>query len=112
MIQYATLTEMLDARSRGSGAIGYLEGEGVQKNLALSDLRRLLWRLRPHALDLVAAFDVRPGHVRAPIALGGEQERQDEAAAYHRAQRASSDAPVSEKVLRDRAQKDKRAQKK
>ena len=40
MIQYATLTEMLDARSRGSGAIGYLEGEGVQKNLALSDLRR------------------------------------------------------------------------
>jgi len=40
MIQYATLTEMLDARSRGSGAIGYLEGEGAQKNLALSDLRR------------------------------------------------------------------------
>ena len=36
MIQYATLTEMLDARSRGSGAIGYLEGEGAQKNLALS----------------------------------------------------------------------------
>ena len=65
-----------------------------------SDLRRLLWRLRPHALDLVHAFDVRPGHVRAPIALGGEKERQDEAAAYFRAQRASSDAPVSEKSLR------------
>ena len=40
MIQYSTLTEMLDARSRGSGAIGYLEGEGAHKNLALSELRR------------------------------------------------------------------------
>ena len=66
-----------------------------------SDVKRLLWRLRPHVLDLVAAFDVRPGHVRAPIALGGERERQDEAAAHFRAQRASADAPVSEKVLRD-----------
>ncbi|WP_114853773.1 acyl-CoA dehydrogenase [Brachybacterium sp. YJGR34] len=67
-----------------------------------TDLRRLLWRLRPHVLDLVAAFDIRPGHVRAPIALGGERERQDEAAEHARAQRASSTAPVSEKVLRDR----------
>jgi acyl-CoA oxidase len=73
------------------------------------DLRRLLWRLRPHVLDLVAAFDVRPGHVRAPIALGGEQERQDEAAAYFRDQRARSDAPVSEKVLRDRERTARRA---
>ena len=74
-----------------------------------SDQRRLLWRLRPHALDLVAAFDIRPGHVRAPIALGGEQERQDEAAAYFRVQRASSSAPVSEKTLRDQAKKARRA---
>lgn len=66
-----------------------------------TDLRRLLWRLRPHVEDLVAAFDVRPGHVRAPIALGGEQERQDEAAAHRRAQRARSDSPISEKALRD-----------
>ena len=73
-----------------------------------SDQRRLLWRLRPHALDLVAAFDIRPGHVRAPIALGGEQERQDEAAAYFRAQRASTDAPVSEKLLRDREKRARR----
>src|SRR5699024_1613132 len=73
-----------------------------------SDQRRLLWRLRPHALDLVAAFDIRPGHVRAPIALGGEQERQDEAAAYCRAQRASTDAPVSEKLLRDREKRARR----
>ena len=67
-----------------------------------TDIRRLLWRLRPHILDLVAAFDVRPGHVRAPIALGAEQERQDEARAYQRAQRASGSAPISEKTLRDR----------
>jgi acyl-CoA oxidase len=73
------------------------------------DLRRLLWRLRPHVLDLVAAFDIRPGHVRAPIALGGEQERQDEAAAYFRAQRASSDAPVSEKALRDAEKRARKA---
>ena len=74
-----------------------------------SDLRRLLWRLRPHALDLVHAFDIRPGHVRAPIALGGEQERQDEAAAYFRAQRASSDAPLSEKALRAAEKQRRRA---
>ena len=67
-----------------------------------SDLRRLLWRLRPHVLDLVAAFDIREGHVRAPIALGAEAERQREAAEHFRAQRASSDAPISEKVLRER----------
>src|SRR5512139_3791688 len=40
MIQYQTLTEMLDHRSRGSGAIGYLEGEGAEKVLKLPDLRR------------------------------------------------------------------------
>jgi acyl-CoA synthetase (AMP-forming)/AMP-acid ligase II/acyl carrier protein len=40
MIQYATLTEMLDARSRGPGAIGYLEGEGAEKSLPLAELRR------------------------------------------------------------------------
>ncbi|WP_422115330.1 acyl-CoA dehydrogenase [Brachybacterium sp. UNK5269] len=73
-----------------------------------SDLRRLLRRIRPHVLDLVAAFDVRPGHVRAPIALGGEQERQEEAAAYFRDQRARHDAPVSEKVLRERARPSRR----
>jgi hypothetical protein len=35
MIQYQTLTEMLDHRSRGTGAIGYLEGEGAEKTLPL-----------------------------------------------------------------------------
>ena len=88
-----------------SGMISTQRGRQIE-----GDLRRLLWRLRPHVLDLVAAFDIRPGHVRAPIALGGEQERQDEAAAYFRAQRASQDAPVSEKALRDAEKRARRAQ--
>jgi acyl-CoA synthetase (AMP-forming)/AMP-acid ligase II len=40
MIQYQTLTEMLDHRSRGAGAIGYLEGEGAEKTLPLAKLRQ------------------------------------------------------------------------
>lgn len=83
-----------------NGMISAQRGRQVQ-----ADVKRLLWRLRPHALDLIAAFEFAPEHVRAPIALGAEKERQDEAAAYYRAQRASVDAPVSEKVLRDREKK-------
>ena len=62
-----------------------------------SYINRLLSRLRPHAQDLVDAFGYRPEHVRAPIASGVETERQDEARAYYRAQRAAGDAPVPEK---------------
>ena len=40
MIRYQTLPEMLEHRSRGDGAIGYLEGENAEKSLPLSDLRR------------------------------------------------------------------------
>jgi acyl-CoA synthetase (AMP-forming)/AMP-acid ligase II/acyl carrier protein len=40
MIRYQTLTEMLDHRSRATGAIGYLEGEGAEKSLPLAQLRR------------------------------------------------------------------------
>ncbi|WP_396656098.1 acyl-CoA dehydrogenase [Microbacterium sp.] len=61
---------------------------------------RLCARLRPHAQDLVDAFGFAPEHVRAPIALGGERERQDEARAYYAALKASGQAPVSEKSLR------------
>lgn len=39
MIKYQTLTEMLDDRSRGPGAIGFLEGEGAEATLKLSLLR-------------------------------------------------------------------------
>ncbi|MFI2754126.1 acyl-CoA dehydrogenase [Cellulomonas sp. P22] len=64
-----------------------------------SYLDRLLRRLRPHAQDLVDAFGYGPEHVRATIASGAERARQDEARAYYRAQRASGDAPVSEKQV-------------
>ena len=59
---------------------------------------RLLPRLRQHALPLVAAFEFTPEHIGAPIALGAEKERQDEAMAYFRAQRESGTAPIMEKA--------------
>lgn len=61
---------------------------------------RLTLRLRPHAQDLVDAYGFAPEHVRAPIASGAEQERQDEARAYFRDLAASGEAPVSEKSLK------------
>lgn len=59
---------------------------------------RLCARLRPHAQDLVDAYGFAPEHVRAPIALGAEKERQDEARAYYRAQQGRP-APAPEKSL-------------
>ncbi|MDN3496877.1 acyl-CoA dehydrogenase [Planococcus sp. APC 4015] len=61
---------------------------------------RLAARLRPHAQDLVDAYGFAPEHVRAPIASGAEQDRQDEAREYFAALAASGDAPVSEKSLK------------
>ncbi|UWF77713.1 MULTISPECIES: acyl-CoA dehydrogenase family protein [Microbacterium] len=63
---------------------------------------RLCARLRPHALDLVAAFGYEPEHVRAPIASGIEEQRQDEARAHYAALRASGNAPITEKQLKKR----------
>lgn len=62
-------------------------------------INRLLVKIRPHALDLVEAFGYGEDHVRAAVATGAEKERQDEARAYFRSQRASGQAPVDEKVL-------------
>ncbi|MGZ4660726.1 MAG: acyl-CoA dehydrogenase, partial [Arthrobacter sp.] len=62
-------------------------------------INRLLVKIRPHALDLVDAFGYGPEHLRAAIATGAEQVRQDEARAYFRTQRASGAAPVDERVL-------------
>jgi acyl-CoA oxidase len=59
---------------------------------------RLLPRLRAHALDLVAAFEFTPELIGAPIALGAEQARQDEARAYYAAQRAAGTLPEEEKA--------------
>jgi acyl-CoA oxidase len=61
---------------------------------------RLIERLRPHAQDLVDAFGYSPEHLRAKIASGAEQERQDEARAYYAAQRAAGTLPVPEKSKR------------
>ncbi|MBN8205056.1 acyl-CoA dehydrogenase family protein [Microbacterium esteraromaticum] len=61
---------------------------------------RLCRRLRPHALDLVDAFGWEPEHIRAPIASGAEQQRQDEARAYYAELEASGRAPISEKDLK------------
>ena len=66
-------------------------------------INRLLVKIRPHALDLVDAFGYGPEHIRAAIATGAEKERQDEAREYLRAQRASGQSPVEEKVLLARA---------
>ncbi|GAA3659612.1 acyl-CoA dehydrogenase [Microbacterium marinilacus] len=69
-----------------------------QRAIALSRyIDRLCLRLRPHAQDLVDAFGLEPEHVRAPIASGAEQERQDEAAAHYADLAASGEAPVKEK---------------
>ncbi|WP_285313803.1 acyl-CoA dehydrogenase [Pseudarthrobacter sp. fls2-241-R2A-168] len=62
-------------------------------------INRLLVKIRPHAVDLVDAFGYGEDHVRAAIATGAEKERQDQARAYLRGQRASGKAPVDEKVL-------------
>lgn len=61
---------------------------------------RLLRRLRPHAQALVDAFGYEPEHVRAPIALGRERERQDEAERYYAELAASGQAPVPEKKVK------------
>ncbi|MFJ4045629.1 acyl-CoA dehydrogenase [Microbacterium sp. NPDC089987] len=73
----------------------------MQRAAAVSSyIDRLCARLRPHALELVQAFGYEPEHVRAPIASGVEQQRQDEARAYYAALEASGEAPVSEKALK------------
>lgn len=60
-------------------------------------IERLLRRLRPHAQELVDAFEYEPEHVRAPIASGAERARQDEAAEYYAQLAASGAAPTPEK---------------
>jgi acyl-CoA oxidase len=65
-----------------------------------SYIDRLCGRLRPHAQDLVDAWGFAPEHVRAPIASGAEQERQDAARSYYAALATSGQAPVSEKTVK------------
>ena len=70
----------------------------TQRAAAVSSyIDRLCVRLRPHAQDLVDAFSYGPEHIRASIATGVEDDRQNEAASYYAALRASGNAPVPEK---------------
>ncbi|MFD5864687.1 acyl-CoA dehydrogenase [Agromyces sp. NPDC127015] len=75
---------------------GRLSPQRAQAVTAYID--RLLERLRPHAQDLVDAFGFKPEHLRATIATGIEQERQDEARAYFDAERRAGTLPVPEKA--------------
>jgi acyl-CoA oxidase len=59
---------------------GRLSAQRAQAVTAYVD--RLIARLRPHAQDLVDVFGYGPQHLRAEIATGVEQQRQDEARAY------------------------------
>ncbi len=78
---------------------GRISGQRAQAITSYID-DRLLPRLRDYALPLVAAFEFAPEHIGAPIALGAEKTRQDEAMAYYRAQREAGTAPVVEKASR------------
>ncbi|MGG5172555.1 acyl-CoA dehydrogenase [Pseudarthrobacter sp. J1738] len=69
-------------------------------------INRLLTKIRPHALDLVDAFGYGPDQLRTAVSTGAEKIRQDEAAAYFRAQRASGTAPIDEKVLIERKRRE------
>ncbi|WP_295784173.1 acyl-CoA dehydrogenase, partial [uncultured Microbacterium sp.] len=70
----------------------------TQRGAAVSSyIDRLCRRLRPHAQDLVDAFGYGPEHIRASIASGVEDDRQNEAASYYAALKASGNAPVPEK---------------
>ncbi|GGE62763.1 acyl-CoA dehydrogenase family protein [Nesterenkonia cremea] len=62
-------------------------------------INRLVARVRPHAQDIVDAFGYTDEHIRMEVASGAERERQEEAIEHYRRLRASSSAPVDEKVL-------------
>lgn len=73
----------------------------MQRGRTVGDyINRLLVKLRPHALDLVDAFRYTQDHIRATVSSGIEARRQEEAAAYYERLRASGEAPVKEKSLK------------
>ncbi|WP_425843842.1 acyl-CoA dehydrogenase [Agrococcus sp. TSP3-2-1] len=70
---------------------------GARSKAVTSTIEVLLQKLRPHALDLVAAFGLGDEHLRAHIATGAEAERQAEAMAHYAQLRAAGTLPVPEK---------------
>jgi acyl-CoA synthetase (AMP-forming)/AMP-acid ligase II/acyl carrier protein len=69
MIQYQTLPEMLDHRSRGPLAIGYLEGENAKKMLPLASLRRRALGILHH----LQRTGAQPGDLLILHVAGNEQ---------------------------------------
>ncbi|MGL3199279.1 MULTISPECIES: acyl-CoA dehydrogenase family protein [Curtobacterium] len=61
---------------------------------------RLVARVRPVVPQLLETFGYEPGHVRAPIALGAERARQEEARAWSAAEAAAGRLPEQEKKPR------------
>ena len=80
---------------------GRMSGKRAESVTAYID--RLLGRVREHALDLVDAFGLDDALLRAEIATGIEEERQQEAQNYVDEQRAAGLWPVHEKELRAQA---------
>jgi len=73
----------------------------AQRARAVSaSIDRLIARIRPLVPQLIESFGYEPEHVRAPIALGAEQRRQDEARAWFAAERAAGRLPEQEKKPR------------
>ncbi|MBF4604062.1 acyl-CoA dehydrogenase [Curtobacterium sp. VKM Ac-2884] len=122
LMQWDAFTEGLDAVPEGDTrrvlvwlrdlfALGLLEQHldwylvhgrlSAQRARAVSaSIDRLVARLRPVVPQLIETFGYEPGHVRAPIALGEEQARQDEARAWFAAEAAAGRLPEQEKKPR------------
>lgn len=122
LMQWDAFTEALDAVPEGDTrrvlvwlrdlfALGLLEQHldwhlvhgrlSAQRARAVSaSIDRLVARLRPAVPQLLETFGYEPGHVRAPIALGEEQARQDEARAWFAAEAAAGRLPEQEKKPR------------
>ncbi|KIP52498.1 acyl-CoA dehydrogenase family protein [Leucobacter komagatae] len=86
---------------------GRMSGKRAEAVTAYVD--RLLGRIREHALELVDAFGLDDALLRAEIATGIEEERQEEAQNYVDAQRAAGTWPVHEKELRAKAKAEAKA---
>ncbi|PZF22807.1 acyl-CoA dehydrogenase [Curtobacterium sp. MCLR17_045] len=122
LMQWDAFTEALDEVTEGDTrrvlvwlrdlfALGLLEQHldwyllhgrlSAQRARAVSAyIDRLVARVRPIVPQLIETFGYEPGHVRAPIALGAEQARQDEARAWFAAEAAAGRLPEQEKKPR------------
>lgn len=82
---------------------GRISGQRAQAVTSYID--RLIDRVTDQALDLIEAFGLNDDLLRAEIATGLEEERQEEVRAYIAEQKASGAWPVHEKELRKKNKK-------